>query len=189
VKFNELEQLEVRFSGSGGQGLVLASIIFADILVDRGYNVIQGESHGIEARGGASRGEVIGSKSEITDLSVSKPDIFVSLSQESLNKYYKDVKQESLVLIDSFLVKEIPEIDSSNVFLLPFTKRTKEKLNSVIPANIAFLGVIAELTQINDRESYGRAIKYRVPEGTKEMNLEAFKLGVEMAEELKASEE
>ncbi len=182
MSLKELEQLEVRFSGSGGQGLVLASIIFADVLVAAGYNVIQGESHGIEARGGASRGEIIASKEEITDLAVSEPDIFIAISQKSCDKYYQDIKENALVIIDSFLVTEIPKFKSNNIYLLPFTNKVKEEFDSILPTNIAFLGAMAELSNLVDHQLFIEAIKKRIPTSVIEMNLKAFALGVKMAQ-------
>lgn len=186
MSLKNLGQLEIRFSGSGGQGLVLASIIFADILTASGYNVIQGESHGIEARGGASRGEVIASKEEITDLAVENPDIFVALSQQSCNKYYADVKKDALVILDSFLIEDIPEINSKNLYLIPFTKEVKEELGTILPTNIAFIGAVAELTDIAELDVYKKAIKGRIPKGTEEVNMKAFELGMELAKKAKS---
>lgn len=189
MDLKNLEQIEVRFSGSGGQGLVLASIIFADILTASGYNVIQGESHGIEARGGASRGEVIASKQEITDLSVKKPDIYVALSQSSLDKYYQDIKQDSLVIVDSFLINNFPDIQSNNLYKIPFTSKAKEVLGSTIPTNIMFLGAISELTNLAEETVYQTAIKQRIPANTEDMNLQAFSLGMELAKKAKEDRE
>ena len=87
MKFNEKEKIEIRFSGTGGQGLVLASIILAEALMLDGFNITTGESHGIEARGGASSAEVIASQKEIFDLSVTFPDILVAISQQAYDKY------------------------------------------------------------------------------------------------------
>ncbi len=68
MNINDQDEIEIRFSGTGGQGLVLASVILGEAMVKEGFNVIQGESHGIEARGTASRGEIIASKKEIYNL-------------------------------------------------------------------------------------------------------------------------
>lgn len=93
MKFKEQEKIEIRFSGTGGQGLVLASIILAEALINDGFNIITGESHGIEARGGASSAEIIASKNEIFDLSVALPDILVAISQKAYDKYAKKIKK------------------------------------------------------------------------------------------------
>ena len=55
----EQDRIEMRFCGFGGQGVVLGSIIYGTALAKEGFNVIQSQVYGIEARGGASSGEVI----------------------------------------------------------------------------------------------------------------------------------
>ena len=50
---------QLRLSGSGGQGVITAAIIFAEAAVNQGFNAVQSQSYGPEARGGASKAEVI----------------------------------------------------------------------------------------------------------------------------------
>ncbi|MGE5284539.1 MAG: 2-oxoacid:ferredoxin oxidoreductase subunit gamma, partial [Actinomycetota bacterium] len=46
------ERYEIRFSGSGGQGLILAGVIFAEAAtIFDGINAVQSQSYGPEARG------------------------------------------------------------------------------------------------------------------------------------------
>ena len=54
------ERLEICLSGSGGQGLILAGIILAEAAgIYDGKEAVQSQSYGPEARGGASRSEVV----------------------------------------------------------------------------------------------------------------------------------
>ena len=56
----ETDRYEIRLSGSGGQGLILAGVILAQAMgVEDGKNVVQTQSYGPEARGGASRADVV----------------------------------------------------------------------------------------------------------------------------------
>ena len=50
---------ELRLSGTGGQGLITAGIILAEAALLDGKLAIQSQSYGPEARGGASKAEVI----------------------------------------------------------------------------------------------------------------------------------
>ena len=59
------KKFEIQLSGSGGQGVILAAIILADAAIEQGLNAIQTQSYGPEARGGASKAEVIISNNEI----------------------------------------------------------------------------------------------------------------------------
>ena len=74
---------EVRIAGFGGQGVLMAGIIIgkAASLFDN-INAVQTQSYGPEARGGASRTEVVVSDEEIDYPKVSHPDILVAMSHK-----------------------------------------------------------------------------------------------------------
>ena len=59
------ERCEIRLAGTGGQGAILAGILLAEAAIRDGKNVVQSQSYGPEARGGASRAEVVISDDEI----------------------------------------------------------------------------------------------------------------------------
>jgi 2-oxoglutarate ferredoxin oxidoreductase subunit gamma len=183
--FNEQKKIEIRFSGTGGQGLVLASIILAEALMMDGFNVITAESHGIEARGGANSAEIIASKEDIYDLSVTLPDILVAISQQACDKYYKNIKKDALIIIDSSMVKDMPVFDSKNVYALPFTKLVKEELNTVLPTNVCFLGALVSISKIINPDSIKKGILKRAPKNSESINLKAFELGFSLAEKAK----
>ncbi|HBB29675.1 MAG TPA: hypothetical protein DC000_10615 [Clostridiales bacterium] len=71
------QKREMRLSGSGGQGVILAAIIFADAAIEDGLNAIQTQSYGPEARGGASKAEVIINDSEINYPKVMKNNLLL----------------------------------------------------------------------------------------------------------------
>jgi len=181
MNYKDQSHIEIRFSGFGGQGLVLASIIMAEAMIEEGFNIIQGQSHGIEARGGTSRGELIASKEEIYDLMLERPDIFLAMSEKACNKYYDQIKKDALVILDSSRIKQIPTFNSCNVYAFPITRLLKEKFNNVLPANICFLGAIVRLTGITTEEDMKAAILKRIPKASQELNVKAFTLGLELA--------
>jgi len=181
MNFKGQNKIEIRFSGTGGQGLVLASIILADALMKDGFNVIAGESHGIEARGGASCAEIITSKEDIYDLSVTLPGILIAISQQACNKYYKKIKKGALIIIDSFMVKDVPIFNSKNIYIFPFTKLVKEEFGTILPTNICFLGTLVGISKIVKIDSVKKAILNRVPKDSGGINLKAFELGFSLA--------
>ncbi len=177
MEFKKQEKIEIRFSGTGGQGLVLASIILAEALMRDGFNIITGESHGIEARGGASSAEIIACKKEIFDLSVILPDILVAISQQAYDKYGKKIKKNSLVILDSSLIRSESIPDSENVHAFPFTRLVREELSTTLPTNICFLGALVGINKIVSMDSIRKAILNRVPKKSASINLKAFELG------------
>ena len=91
---------EMRLSGEGGQGLVLAGKIIAEaaaIYDDR--NATQSQSYGPEARGGASKSEVIISDGEIDFPKAENLDLLLALTQEALDKYHSDLKARAVMVV------------------------------------------------------------------------------------------
>jgi len=175
---------EVRLSGEGGQGLVLAGKVLAEaaaIYDDK--NATQSQSYGPEARGGASRSEVIISDEDIDYPKAVNIDLLLALTQESVNKYHSDLKDDGILLVDSDACSEIPE-GKFKVYGVPIIEIAREKVGKVLVANIVALGVITEVAKVVTREAVEAAILARVPKGTEELNLSAFKAGVEAAQEL-----
>ena len=96
---------ELRFSGSGGQGVITAAIIFAEAAVAEGKEAVQSQSYGPEARGGASKAEVIIDDETIYHPHVEVPDIVLAMTQKAADKYYKDLAPDGLLVLDEELVQ------------------------------------------------------------------------------------
>jgi 2-oxoglutarate ferredoxin oxidoreductase subunit gamma len=167
---------EIRLSGSGGQGLILAGIILAEAALKQGKVAVQSQSYGPEARGGASKSEVIISDTEILYPKVNQSDIFLSLTQKSFDTYGNGNKENCSIVIDSSV--EVPE--GLNVIKLPILETAKEKVGNVIVANIVSLGAIQAATNIVDRDILEATILGRVPAHVKELNKKAFQAGIDL---------
>ncbi len=82
------KRTEIRLAGEGGQGMILAGIILAEAAaIYDGKNAVQTQSYGPEARGGASKSEVVISASEIDHPEVLEADVLVALSKEAFKKF------------------------------------------------------------------------------------------------------
>jgi 2-oxoglutarate ferredoxin oxidoreductase subunit gamma len=168
--------MEVRLSGSGGQGLILAGIILAEAAIGDGKEAVQSQSYGPEARGGSSKSEVIISDRQIYYPKVTNPDLLLAMTQESLNKYGADLKEDGLLVIDTTFVREVPE-KFKNVHSVPITQLAKEKCGRELFANIVALGTITKLTGSVSFAALEKAVLARVPKGTEEMNRLALQIG------------
>ncbi|UCD16917.1 MAG: 2-oxoacid:acceptor oxidoreductase family protein [Candidatus Zixiibacteriota bacterium] len=177
------DRYEIRLSGSGGQGLILAGVILAEGLgIGDGKNVVQTQSYGPEARGGASRADVVVSEREIHYPKTMKLDMLLAMTQEACDKYYPDMKESGVLIIDSTLVTQVP---TKRYYGLPFTRLAREEIGIVMVANVIALGAIAELTGIVSREAIRDAVLARAPRGTEEKNKQALELGFSEAKKLK----
>ena len=173
------ERFEIRLSGSGGQGLILAGIILAEAAgVYDGKFVCQTQSYGPEARGGASKAEVVISDAAIDYPKAIHPDVLLALNQKSLEAFNADLKPGGLLLVDADLVKEAP---AGRVLALPFTRIAREA-GSAMAANIVALGALAQLTGAVSLESLEAAVLARVPKGSEDLNRRALAAGVAAAQ-------
>lgn len=176
---------EIQLTGSGGQGLVLAGLILAEGAVLAGKNVVQTQTYGPEARGGASKAEVIVSEEEIDYPQVSKPDLLLAMSQAAFDKYASVIKdgEGTIVLIDSTNVTDLSK-GQGTIVALPLTKIAVDDVGKMVVANMVALGALVTLTQVIPRECLEEAVLARIPPGSEELNLKALRLGYEAAQKL-----
>ncbi|MDY0234509.1 MAG: 2-oxoacid:acceptor oxidoreductase family protein [Gudongella sp.] len=170
-----MKRWELRLSGSGGQGLITGGIILAEAAILDGKNALQSQSYGPEARGGASKAEVIISDDEITFPKVEHCDLLLSLTQLSCDKYLCTLKEDGILIIDDAV--ELPEVGEVKVYRLPILNTASEKLGKSMVANIVALGVLNKITGIVTEESLEKAVLSRVPKGTTDLNKSALAEG------------
>ena len=174
---------EIRFSGFGGQGIILAAVILgrAAVMYDNKY-AVQTQVYGPEARGGASMSAVIIDDEPVLYPKVTTPDIFVIMSQEGFEKYGEAACSEAEMLVDSTLVHSRP---ACRYIEIPATREARETLGRDIVANIIMLGALVAATGVVSRDTIEKAILDSVPKGTESLNVKAMKRGFELAEEEK----
>lgn len=176
-------KIEIRLSGSGGQGLILAGVILAEAAaIYEGKNAVQTQSYGPEARGGASKSEVIISDSEILYPKTSRLDYLLALNQVSCDKYARDLKDDGLLIVDQDAVEHLPIV---KVVSLPLVSTAREEVGKLMTTNIVSLGALVGLSGVVSREALKKAVLSRVPKGTEQLNLKALKLGFKLADEHK----
>jgi 2-oxoglutarate ferredoxin oxidoreductase subunit gamma len=175
---------EVRFTGFGGQGMVVMGYILGRAAtVYDGKHATMTQSYGPEARGGASSTQVIISDGRIFYPYVIKSDVLVGMSQEGYDKHRGSNKKDGLLLYDEDLVTLAPDEDAKRVYKIPAT-RFAEELGRKIVANIVMLGFFAGLTDVVDVEALKKAISDSVPKPTIQLNLKAFEKGRDYAHSL-----
>ena len=166
---------QLRFSGSGGQGVITAAIILAEAAVAEGKNAVQSQSYGPEARGGASKSEVIIDDEKIFHPHVKSPDFVLAMTQKAADKYFGDLNDNGVLILDEDLVPNTPAF--KNIIRVPITRLAVEKVGKSLFANIVALGVIAKVTKLVDFDAIKKAVAHRVPPNTVEQNMTALQIG------------
>ncbi|MDP2173291.1 MAG: 2-oxoacid:acceptor oxidoreductase family protein [Candidatus Cloacimonadaceae bacterium] len=175
-----MKNYEIRLSGSGGQGLILAGIILARAAVIDGKRVTQTQSYGPESRGGFSRADVIISEQEIYYPEATNFNCLLSLTQEACDKYLFDLREEGILIIDTTHVKNLALV-AENTYELPFTDIAIEKLGSPITTNILSLAFLVKITGIVKESSLEKSIAESVKPAFVDLNHKAMKLGFDLA--------
>jgi 2-oxoglutarate ferredoxin oxidoreductase subunit gamma len=171
-----IDRYEIRLSGSGGQGLILAGVMLAEAVATiDGKNCVQTQSYGPEARGGASRADVVISSGEIYYPKPMQLDLLLALSQEACDNYYRDLKENGLLIVDSHLVTQVP---TSRWIGIPFSQLARHEIGNTMVANVISLGAICAISGVVSEAGLSEVVKRRAPRGTEEKNLAALQLGL-----------
>lgn len=172
---------EVRLAGSGGQGLVLAGLVLAEAALLQDCIVVHSQNYGPEARGGNSVSDVIISDEAIDYPRTTGLDMLVALNQRACNENLPDMKEDGLVIVDASAVKKVLW---SRVLRVPLQKEADHSFKDARVVNMLALGVVTAFCPLVQEESMTQALSQRMPSGSLERNLQAFRTGVGMGRDL-----
>ncbi len=174
------EGLAIRFAGIGGQGAVLLGDVLAHAGALDGISSACSTLYGSQARGGATKSEVILSHHAIDFPHAEHPHILLALSQEAFDIFADNMAEPAIVLCDSYFVKKT---DRPGLDVRPFaaTQTVLDELGKSQPANFFLLGVLVELTHCVSRDSLDSAMKAHVRSRHIDMNRRAVDLGMQAA--------
>jgi len=135
------------------------------------------QSYGPESRGGECSAQVTIADAFIHFPYIQTPDILVCLSQTGYQKYYRQTKEDTVLIIEADLVKPTEHKD---YYAIPCT-RFAEEMGLKMAANIIMVGFFAGITGVVSDKSLRETVTQSVPKGTEEKNLKAFDRGWEFA--------
>ena len=171
-----MERAELRLTGSGGQGVITATIILADIALQSGKNVAQSQAYGPEARGGLCKAEVVISNKEIGFTKVMNPTLLLALTQASLNTFTQTIDENCVLVADSSLV--VPEnIKYKKLYQYPIIETAKEKVGKGFTVNIVAVGLLNKILGLASEEIVKETVARYIPKGTEEINFKALDEG------------
>lgn len=174
-----MKKVEVRISGLGGQGVVLAGQILGRAAIYDGKNVVQTQSYGAEARGSIAKSEVMISDDKIGFPMIRRCDILVAMNQEALDRHLKDLKEDGVLIVDITYVKKIPET-KAKISKIPATEHAEKTFGDKIYANMLMLGALTKVTGIVSEKAMKKAIQDAVTKKIATINKEAYEKGKQL---------
>lgn len=174
-----MSKIQMRFAGTGGQGMMLIGDLMAFALgMKENKEIVLLKSYGPEARGGACRSELIADEEKISYPAITIPTFLLAMSQQSYDSYTEDANEQTIILVDSELVTNTSD-KFSNTYKAPLTKLAKEKCGKAICANIVALGALCKITNLVSKEKMLEVLEEKLNPKILELNLKAFEIGWE----------
>jgi 2-oxoglutarate ferredoxin oxidoreductase subunit gamma len=175
-----------RLSGSGGHGLITASTILAKAGIIEGHNALQSQVYGAEARGSATKAEIVIKDGEIYYPKLVAPDFLLALTPDGITKFSHDVVPNGLVIFDSVLVPNATPSDKGPYYFgIPMWREILAELGSGIAINIVSLGVVVGMTNVVSNKSLEDAVHEGFRREFRANNQKALELGYRLAEDIK----
>jgi 2-oxoglutarate ferredoxin oxidoreductase subunit gamma len=176
-----MERYEIRLSGEGGQGLVLAGAIVAEAVgIYGGKHVTYTQSYGPESRGGSCRSDVVVSDEPVDYPICTRLDLLLALTQKACDSYSRQLKKDGILIVDENRVSAIPP-GSFRLCRLPILQTARVKLAKEVVANMICVGIVGMLSRLASKEDLHKAVLARVPKGTQEINRRALEAGFGLA--------
>lgn len=176
----EIGEEKIFIAGSGGQGILSFGKILAQAAVESNKYVSYYPSYGAEIRGGTANCTLIISDREIASPVTTYVDTVIFLNNLSFLKFFKKLKQEGLLLINSSLCNTVNE--NLDQYYLVKVKATHlaEKLGDVRCANVIMLGAYVSKKKILSVKNVMEALNKTFKENSElcKLNIKAFESGL-----------
>ncbi len=172
------ERTQIRVTGFGGQGVVLAAHIIGHacaIVADQHATMMQ--SFGPEARGSSCTATLVVSPHEVLYPYLSTSDILVAMSADGYENHIAELAEDGVLVYERDLVTPAPGLMQRSYGIS--STRIAESLGRSIVQNIVMVGFFAAVTSVASPEEMREAVAESVPPGTEEFNLEAFDRGLD----------
>jgi 2-oxoglutarate ferredoxin oxidoreductase subunit gamma len=173
---------QVRLSGFGGQGVVLAGTVLGHASIRDGKWVAGSSSYGAQARGGYARADVVIGDGPVVFPHVIEADILIAMSQTAYDKYLNELARDATVIFDEQLVSPKP-LEGIRQIGIPATSAALKELNQKQASNIVILGALASATGIVSKEGLIASISANVASRFRDSNLNALDLGYRLGNE------
>jgi len=176
-----IDDMLLKISGFGGQGVLLAGTILARAGMIENRQVSWMPSYGPEMRGGTAHCNVTLSDNEIGSPLVDEPTVLIAMNGPSMERFAPGVAPGGTVIYNSSMIESPPERDDIVAIPVPANK-IAEELGSPKVANMVVLGALLEHQPIASREALYEALKLALKGNTKlfELDRKAIEAGADV---------
>ncbi|PAF46837.1 2-oxoglutarate:acceptor oxidoreductase [Helicobacter sp. 12S02634-8] len=177
-------EAQLRFTGVGGQGVLLAGEILAESRIKGGGYGVQASTYTSQVRGGPTKVDILLDHQEILYpyANEGEVDFMLSTAQISYNQFKSGVKSGGIVVIEPNLVTPTPQdYQNFQIYKIPIITIAKEEVGNVVTQSVVALAVTVTFTKCVDRDLVFNTMISKVPAKVVELNKLAFDLGEKYA--------
>jgi len=179
-----MSRIVMRFTGVGGQGVLLAGEIFAAAKIKSGGFGIKTATYTSQVRGGPTVVDI-----QLDDKEIWYPyaidgevDFMLSVAEKSYALFKQGVREGGTIVVDPNLVHPTEEDRKKwNIVEIPIITIAKEEVGNVITQSVVALAIANTYTKALDEKILIDTMLSKVPKKVHELNLKAYELGKKYA--------
>lgn len=181
---------QLRFTGVGGQGVLLAGEILAEAQIRTGGYGVKAATYTSQVRGGPTKVDILLDDEDILYPYANEGTVeyMLSTAQVSYEQFKDGLKEGAIVVVEPNLVTPSKEDRNKfQVYSIPIISIAKNEVGNVVTQSVVALAVTVTLTQCVERDLVFETMISKVPAKVVELNKKAFELGEKYAKEAKGS--
>jgi len=175
----------MRFTGVGGQGVLLAGEIFAAAKIKAGGHGLKTATYTSQVRGGPTVVDI-----QLDDDEIYYPyakegeiDFMLSVAQKSYNSFKDGVSLGGTIVIEPNLITPTEEDRKKwNIVEIEIITLAKEEVGNVITQSVVALGAANCFMDAIDKDLLRDVMLSKVPAKVHEINKQAFEIGYREAQ-------
>jgi len=176
----------MRFTGVGGQGVLLAGEIFAVAKIKTGGYGLKTATYTSQVRGGPTVVDITLDDEEIYYPYANDGEVnfMLSVADVSFQSFKKGVKPGGIIVIEPNLVNPSEEDRKTwNIVEIPIITIAKEEVGNVITQSVVALAIANTFMNAIEKDVLIETMLSKVPKKVHELNLKAYELGEKYAKE------
>ncbi len=177
---------QLRFTGVGGQGVLLAGEILAAAKIANGGFGVKAATYTSQVRGGPTVVDILLDDKEILFPYAidGEIDFMLSVADVSFQQFKNGVKEGGVIVVDPDLVHPSDEDKKKwKIYEIPIIRIAKHEVGNVVTQSVVALAIAIEMTKVMDAEQVLETMKKKVPAKVLDANLKAWELGTKYAKE------
>jgi 2-oxoglutarate ferredoxin oxidoreductase subunit gamma len=179
----------MRFTGVGGQGVLLAGEIFAAAKIKTGGHGLKTATYTSQVRGGPTVVDIQLDDKEIYYPYANDGEIgfMLSVAEKSYVLFKEGVKEGGIIVVDPNLVHPTDEDRKRwTIYEIPIITIAKEEVGNVITQSVVALAIANTIMNAVDKEVLVSTMLSKVPAKVHDVNKVAYELGEKYAKEAMA---